>query len=306
MYWPNYSQAFYDDSEAFTDIFSSVFSIFVVIWDIISIAAISRTKRTPRSARFLTIALISFEATGLFFLSVAKYVKDKISGCVFISLLLTLGVLVFTTMFSMAVERLAVLTSTSFHDFHFRYKRIRHFVIFVWSAEIIIMILLPFSKNSKTLTDDRQWWYGIYLTCQSIMIALLSLSIVLCAATVILVREKLPTSTGLPRPSRKIKATKTLILYLLFHTVIVLYFIFNLIFPARGQQFKIYHVSWLLCCIFDPLAYVFWFRESRLELLKLATYFFPSLDKRVEHMRYDIFNITTYKQKRISRLAWFP
>lgn len=304
MYWSNYSLAFYDDSEAFTDILSSVFSIFVVIWDIVSIAAICRTKRTPRSARFLTIALISFEAIGLFFLSVASYVKGKISERVFISLQLTLGVLVFTTMFSMAVERLAVLTSTSFHDFNFRYKRIRHFVIFVWSAEIIIMILLPFFKNSKTPTDDRQWWYGVYMACQSVMIALLSLSILLCAATVILVREKLPTSIGPPRP--KIKATKTLVLYLLFHTVIVLYFVFNLIFPVRSKQFKIYHVSWLLCCIFDPLAYVFWFRECRMELLKLATYFFPSLDKRVEHMRYDIFNITTYRQNQISRLAWFP
>ncbi|KAH3790314.1 hypothetical protein DPMN_168512 [Dreissena polymorpha] len=48
-------------------------------------------------------------------------------------------------------------------------------------------------------------------------------------------------------------------------------------------------------CILDPFVYVLWFKECRMEMLKMLSVclpYVPSLERRIENMRKDIFHMT--------------
>ena len=57
---------------------------------------------------------------------------------------------------------------------------------------------------------------------------------------------------------------------------------------GNGQLAKIIDYCYLLSCIIDPLIYVVWLRETRLELLKMVQVIFPYFSKTIEDMRIDI------------------
>ena len=53
----------------------------------------------------------------------------------------------------------------------------------------------------------------------------------------------------------------------------------------------------LVRCFVDPLVYIIWYRETRLQLLKVAQSCFPGIEPKVKKMQVEIFNIQTYSPK---------
>lgn len=53
----------------------------------------------------------------------------------------------------------------------------------------------------------------------------------------------------------------------------------------------------LVNCLADPLIYVIWFREARLEILKLGMMCFPNIEPKISKMHIEIYNIPIYSPK---------
>ena len=62
---------------------------------------------------------------------------------------------------------------------------------------------------------------------------------------------------------------------------------------GNGHLAEIANYCNLMNCIVDPLIYVIWLRETRLQILKMVQLIFPYFKKTIEDMRIDIFNIPT-------------
>ena len=61
-------------------------------------------------------------------------------------------------------------------------------------------------------------------------------------------------------------------------------------------------------CYIDPLIYVIWYRETKLELLKVAQTCLPGLKPKIQKMQTEIYNIQIYSPNRtndkLDKLIW--
>ena len=62
-----------------------------------------------------------------------------------------------------------------------------------------------------------------------------------------------------------------------------------------GQEANIWDAVYLVNSIIDPLIYVVWFKEVRLEILGAISKVCPCLKPTVEKMRADVFYIVTFQ-----------
>ena len=68
---------------------------------------------------------------------------------------------------------------------------------------------------------------------------------------------------------------------------------------ADGWLYQLSDVIYVVNCVTDALIYGLWFREVRLEILKMVAARFPSLEAYVEKMRVDVFAIA-YELKEVN------
>ena len=89
------------------------------------------------------------------------------------------------------------------------------------------------------------------------------------------------------------------IISLIINIVLLVIFYFTNVktVGGNGHFAEIADFCYLMNCFVDPLIYVIWLIETRLEILKMVQVIFPYFEKTIEDMRIDIFNIVTVKNR---------
>lgn len=268
----------------------SVLTGFVFAWDIVSVAAIYRTKRTPRTARFLTCALISFECVGLLSLDMDKYISNMDISPLFRLHIIVLGLLIYTTILLMAFERLSFLNATNvFHNNDFRHKLITRLAICLWMVEVIAIFTFRMLVCGNSISCANATQKTVRVTNFVILLIADGLGVL----TFYHLRTNAHVLHG---PIFSARATTILFLYIAIYTLFSAVLAIGFLLSLAAHLPQMYHVIGLIACVIEPIIYVYWYKESRMELMKLFSVCFPKLTTVTERMRIDIFNIPTYPQ----------
>ena len=276
----------------FTEILiaSNVSSAILVFWNIISIVVIIKTKKTPQTARFLTCVLLSTETGGLVVLVIESFVEDLETTRILWHLVFTHALVICSTILIMTVERLVVLTSTHVQDVSHRLKKLKRIAIFIWCSEVVMAYLLRYCICRKADIPRRCDTNNIIRVISVILILISNAS---CVITYVLLRVK-QGAILLNRPKTRAKTTIMLFCYILTHTLCMSLMLLGFAF-VPNQTFPVFfQIMNILICLTESLMHVFWFMESRMELLKLLSFLIPKCKNRVEIMRIEIFDIVTY------------
>ena len=89
------------------------------------------------------------------------------------------------------------------------------------------------------------------------------------------------------------------IIVLIINIVLLVIFYFTNVktVGGNGHFAEVADFCYLMNCFVDPLIYVIWLRETRLEILKMVQVILPYFEKTIEDMRIDIFSIVTVKNR---------
>ena len=276
-----------------------VASFVTLVFCLVIFAGIARTKKTPYPTKLLCMGLLSYNCLFLIFASVSKLFPHEES---FILRNLSRG-------FQMAAKILvAFMAYERFFVLNWPYIYLKKSKKLVRNVCIttIALSFLHFALLKGTICYARGQYYkclgNIYLPVVFVLILVSSFAVFTQIYTVIR-RKSLAT--------RQYRATIASFLYLVNCTVFMgLYLglsVYNAFFWANDQApvpdgwlYQLSDVIYIVNCITDALIYGLWFREVRLEILKVVAVCFPSLESYVEQMRLDVFAIAAYELKEVS------
>ena len=257
-------------------------------------AGIARTKKTPYPTKLLCMGLLSYNCLFLIFAGVSKLFPHEES---FLLRNLSRGFQMAAKILVafMAYERFFVL------NWPYIYLKKSKKLIRNVCLTIIVLSFLHFALLKGTICYARGQYYkclgNIYLPVVFVLILVSSFAVFTQIYT--LTRRK-------SLPARQYKATIASFLYLVNCTVFMgLYLglsVYNAFFWAKdeapvpdGWLYQLSDVIYVVNCITDALIYGLWFREVRLEILKVVAACFPSLESYVEQMRLDVFAIAALR-----------
>lgn len=277
----------------------------------VSFVAIKRTKKTPYSTQLLSMGLLVYDCLFLLSASVAKlftyeesyFIQHFSRGCQ-IAAQIIVG--------SMAIERLLVL------QWPYVYLRVATnrltktvcIIIFILSFLQFFAVrgIVCFAINKPIYCGSIMSYYFISMCVISIVIEVVSYVKVFR-----IVRRQQGSHRQHKISLQQYKGTLATFVYLVNSSIsLSLYLGMAVVFAARaarkananGIMAVIADSVYVINCIIDPLVYVMWFKETRLEVLKMVLHVFPCVrgrlcgfvvKRKIEKMRMEIFNITVTK-----------
>lgn len=279
------------------------FAYFAVFVCCISLVAIQRTRKTPYSTKILSIGLLVYDSLFLICSSTAKMFKytdafiiqQSARGFQISSNLIILG---------MALERLFVLNWPYIYlkvATKHRTRIVCFGVIFFAALQYIAVRGLGCYARSRFV--DCGLVLQIYFVSIAFIVPILSFIAYYKIYTI--VRQKGSEHSFKYRPTQY-KGTIVSFVYLINATLSMLTFLGLAIFYAmrtsKGVKEDGLVGMWtdslnIINCIADPLIYVIYFREARLEILKMLALVCPFQIPKIETMRMEIFNIMTSSSK---------
>ena len=251
---------------------------------------IARTKKTPYPTKLLCMGLLFYNCLFLIFASVSKLFPHEES---FLLRNLSRG-------FHTAAQILvAFMAYERFFALNWPYIYLKKSTRLVRNVclSIIVLSFLHFALLKGTVCYARGQYYkcimNIYFPVACALILVSSFAAFIQIYTVI--RRK-------SLAMRQYRATIASFMYLVNCTVFIGVYLGLAVFHtfnwasdatpvADGWLFQLLDVIYVANCIIDALIYGLWFREVRLEILKMVAARFPSLETYVERMRVDVFEI---------------
>ena len=259
-----------------------------------SIYAIYHTKRTPYPAKLLSLGLLIYDCLFLVTTSVGVFfASEDSSPLLFFSKGFQVSAMVVVS--SMSLERLFVL------NWPYVYMRIasKRNTRKVCVAIIVLSFLQYGFIRILVCRETRGTGYcarsmAIYYAL--LLAGILVVSISSYVKIIRIIRNKSEQMTSL----KYYKSTAASLMFLVNIAVSMLVYIGLSVHVAmtiaieREVPVEIATISnfvYLLNCIIDPLIYVLWFKEARLEILKIFSHVCQCLSPSVERMRVEVFNI---------------
>ena len=266
---------------------------------VISFAAIFRTRTTPYPSKLLSLGLLVYD--GLFVISanVGKLFPHE-ENFAFRHFSRGCQTAAFLIVVFMSFERLFVLNWPNVFLRVGTRGRIRKVCL-----AIIIISFLQYVLFQGLVCYSRRKIYGcgvelaVYYLFLTITGYTCSISSYIKVFKII--RNK---SLGFGMSSLKEnKGTYTSFVYLVNNVILGCAYISGAIYFAimaangtlTGQEANILDAVYLVNSIIDPLIYVVWFKEVRMEILSAISKLCPCLKPTVEKMRREVFNISTFQ-----------
>ena len=275
-----------------------IMSAIALVMCSVSIVAVSRTLKTPRSVKLLSIGLL---LSDILFLVTASISNSFDFHDIFIARHLARGFQVSAQIIitAMSLDRWFVL---GFPYTYLRYatdevinKMCIGVIVGSFLQYIAYRVLACYAFNMVMSCPSYVVYYGVGV------VLLAAMSIFSQVKVFIIIQSK--TSDKRFSPSlRQYKGTLISLLCLINQMislavnmllVVIFYFVNVNTTGGNGHLAEIANYCNLMNCIVDPLIYVIWLRETRLQILKMVQLIFPYFKKTIEDMRIDIFNIPT-------------
>ena len=265
---------------------------------VVSFAAIFQTKKTPYPSKLLSLGLLVYD--GLFVVSanVGKLFPHE-ENFVFRQLSRGFQTAAFLIVVFMSVERLFVLNwPNEFLRVGTR-GRIR-----IVCLTIIILSFLQYILFQGLVCYSRGKIYGCGVELAGYYL-ILTLAGLTCAISSYIKIFKIIRNGSLGFGMSSLKENRgTYISFVYLVTSVILgcaYISVTIYFAIMatngtltGQEANIWDAVYLVNSIIDPLIYVVWFKEVRMEILGAISKVCPCLKPTVEKMRADVFYIVTF------------
>lgn len=294
-----YSSAVSDEFDWDVKIPLIVLGILVAVWDLVALVSIYHAKRTPHIVRFLSSALISFEILSLTAFTVRKLLLDASSNDVALVIGSHFVLLSYITIGLMSAERLVLFTSNRIYIQHIHLKTFQRISVAIWSTLSFAYYISIYVVCN--MTDYVVCRHNMKVTFGFILFAVVIISTSCYLRIFTLLRyQRIAPVTGINSiqntSMQKLRTTHLMFMFLAVTLIGFLLFVADVIFePSQKIKRLELDIFNLFNCAIDPLLHVWWFRECRMQLLKRTAMCFPSVQKRVEQMKIDLFDIVTYK-----------
>lgn len=299
--------------------------VFVIsVFDAASLVAIRRTKRTPPNCRFLAMGLAVFDWLTMLGNYSRLWIERDIPRLFVERLTFGCVILAYNTVALMTFERVFLFTNVTCFFRYLSHGNWRVISTVVWISVFVVAVLLRFILCTFVYRELRTG--SCYRTTSYIYASVISLVVTLatigCVKLYFLVRSKSrrwrhPANRAVQGDTQcdaygawnrgsyhRDRSSNLIFTYML---TILLGIIGFLCFLAAGHAgdkfFSGMFVLSTFNCLANPCLYVFWFRECRMELLKICAGCAPRLQNKVDIMRMEIFDIviSTEKMERNNR-----
>ena len=261
---------------------------------------IFRTKKTPYATKILAICLLCYDCLFLILSSVTKFfsfadlyvIVHICRGCQIAAQIVVGG---------MAIERLFVLNWPYVYLRIATDRLIRITCVTLQCFSILqyvgVRALICYARNKAVNCGNG---YAVYFVLVSFLVPIISFVSYIKIYKIL--RQKGENQLNTRKHIRQYKGTVASFFVLINSTVTqfttlglsVLYFVRTASGTKEdGLVANLADCFNLINCIVDPLIYVVWFKETRMEVLKMIKCICPCVTRTIEKMRIDIFNITT-------------
>ena len=268
----------------------------------VALLAISRTKKTPYSAKLLSMGLLCFDILFLLSASVSKLFKPEE---LFIIQQLTRGFQISAqiVIVSMSFERLFVLNWPYVYLRVATKRRVR-----LLCGGIFILSFLQYVAFRGSICYARNMPRICGLPVP-VYFFLLSLMLPMASFASYMKIYKIIRNSATKQPLRQYKGTLVSFLFLVnsVATLLILLGIslYNIFNPDRdkgnGYAGALADFIGVINCIIDPSIYVVWFKEARFEILKMVGGLCPRVYPVVQKMYVDIYNIEMYRRSELKK-----
>ncbi|KAH3790311.1 hypothetical protein DPMN_168509 [Dreissena polymorpha] len=210
--------------------------------------------------------------------------------------------LAYVTVGMMSLERLILFYDPNFYLRHVSSKLVKTIAYCVWLAATLLYLSLRFLVCFLQTEDFSL--YHVTGKCNTISnngyiagIAVTIFIAILCYIKIFLIIKSDVKLSMRPNVSVKhYKATSAVFVYLVI--IILTSAGYLLVIKLNLSQVALrfgLDIITTVNCILDPFVYVLWFKECRMEMLKMLSVclpYVPSLERIIENMRKDIFHMT--------------
>lgn len=263
------------------------------IFCIISLVAIGRTKKTPYSTKTLSLGLLSFNSLFLISSCVAKFFSYKE---VYIVQHITRGFHVTSSLIvgGMVLDRLLVIRWPYFYLKYATEDRIRKICA---GLSVIGFLQYVIVRGILCYVPMRPLNCGVGLQVYLTMLTAIPLfSTAISGKIYWIIRGK---SRKQPANFRQqYRGTAVCLIFVvndIFNTIVSLSFsVIYIKSITDNEVLATIADGWnVVTCIMNAIVYVLWFKETRLEVLKMVQNICPQLKPKIQLMQYEIFCIVT-------------
>ena len=279
-----------------------------MVFSLLAITALQRTKRIPGNAKFLATALLVFDSLFITMSSIRKFVINPTYNTNLNVLTTSCMQLTYLTVGMMALERFCVFYRPMMYMRIVTRRRVKTIATCAWIIMLTTFQIVRYGVCYVKFKSDNVFMKAglcnqivtIYYTGLVLIVLLTSM---LCYFSIFMIVKKKHNATSKPisfnstlAAIRGFKTTSLVLVYILVifstslaYSIIIIYIrLKDLGVTTLRMSLE---VTTLLNCICDPFLYVLWFRECRMEILKMFAPFNKRLQKRIDAMKMDIFNI---------------
>lgn len=274
-------------------------AIVILIFNGISFLGLYRTKQTPRTARFLSSALLVFDFLTTLFFQTRKFAVNFQHSLMVQFFGNGWSFLAYVNVAIMSVERLMIFQWPNFYLRRVSFPVFRNASVTIWSLYMASWIagigycFISNSENDIGIGDCSDVVMTMYVVLTCPLSTLLSCT---CFFKIlIIIRKQTNKVMGKGKSLRHHKATLVVFLCLINYVVITIcYAIIMFVTVNDNVKRRIFmDILMMVNGLLDTCVYVLWYKECRLELLKLAAKVFPSLNSKIETMRRSVFDVIT-------------
>lgn len=265
----------------------------------LSLVALSRTRNTPPTARFLSAALLVFDVIPNFIYAVRKFIIHFRYSLAVQFIGVGFSFVAYINIAVMSFERLLIFQWPNFYLRRISFRAFRTFALCIWG---MYLGAWAFGTGHCFFIYDSNFQIGncvdvviekfIFLTCPLSVIVSCG-----CLAKIAVIIQK---------QTRKVKAKgrtiqnhkSTIVVYLcsLNYVLTTLIYIVIMFITVNDNLLRRILMDALMMFngLLDTCVYVLWYKECRLELVRMFAKIFPSLNSRVEKMRVTVFDVLTF------------
>jgi len=278
-----------------------VASVIVMFVNGCSFIALNRTRHTPRTARFLSSSLLVFDFMATFIYTIRKVISDSKINLLFQLLGMGCNFLGYLDIAIMSVERLIVFHWPNFYLRRVSYNIFKIICVITWTVYSIEWVLetgscfvfLDLKKLYTRFCFKRvieRHLLGVYGTCTFVSIAcLIKISFIIARQSSKIIGKKGTWKNN--------KATAVVLICIINYLLTTMCAVAMTYLIEESYIRRVTNDLLMITNGFvDTCIYVLWFKECRLELLKLFNNVCPMFDKKAEKMRIEIFEINTYNK----------
>lgn len=276
-------------------------SFIALLYNGLALIALLRTRKTPKRARFLSSALLVFDFLSTLFYTVRKVVVPPEYNLLCQLLALGCSYSAYLNIAIMSLERLLYLQWPLLYLRYIRFSVIKIFSVVIWGLYQGIWSFQCVQCYLQVSPANMESYLCFELAIlRHAMIVFTLSALVSCYCLVSILRIIKKQNTKMPGNKGKLRLHKSTMCVLICCGNYLVTTIWTVILTFCVQENVIRRIVIDIVLtvngFVDTSVYVLWYKECRLQLLKMMSVMCPFLKRRVEEMRISVFEIRTFKE----------